>query len=193
MVRSADAAIWVSSIRPKVRDQGRDIELSLDARLETGRWLQVTGTVREGRGLQWIEADAGSLSLVKPPTDTTTEETPIHMPAGPPPEVIFSAPTDGETDVSLTTNVRIQFSRDIDPATLKGHVRVRYLEAEPAERGGPTLEFATRYNAVNRVLEIRFANPLERFRTLTIDLLEGILGTDHQPLRPWTLTLSLGG
>jgi hypothetical protein len=43
------------------------------------------------------------------------------------------------------------------------------------------------------VLEVRFTKPLERFRTLKIDLLEGILGTDAQPLRPWTLTFALGG
>ena len=48
-------------------------------------------------------------------------------------------------------------------------------------------------SAPNRVLEIQFAKPLERFRTLKVDLLEGILGTDGQPLKPWTLTFALGG
>jgi hypothetical protein len=43
------------------------------------------------------------------------------------------------------------------------------------------------------VLEIKFTKPLERFRTLKVDLLEGILGTDGQALKPWTLTFSLGG
>jgi hypothetical protein len=46
---------------------------------------------------------------------------------------------------------------------------------------------------VNRVLELKFARPLERFRTLKIELQEGILGTDKQPLKPWTLTFALGG
>ena len=43
------------------------------------------------------------------------------------------------------------------------------------------------------MLELKFTKPLERFRTLQVDLLEGILGTDGQPLKPWTLTFALGG
>jgi hypothetical protein len=118
------------------------------------------------------------------------------VPAAPPPEVIFSAPTQDETDVPLATTVRIQFSRDIDPATLKGRVRVHYLDAQTAGRGEPVTpaaEFATQYTAANHELEIRFAKPLERFRTLKVDLQDGILGTDQQALKPWTLTFALGG
>ena len=113
VLRSADAAIWVSNMRPKGKDQGKDFELSLDARIDTGRWLQVRGTVQQGRGLLWIDAEAGSLAVVKPPAETKTDDEPIRVPAGPPPEVVFSAPTQDETDVSLATNVRIQFSRDL--------------------------------------------------------------------------------
>jgi len=43
------------------------------------------------------------------------------------------------------------------------------------------------------VLEIGFSRPIERFRTLQVDLPEGVLGTDQQPLRPWTLTFATGG
>ena len=42
------------------------------------------------------------------------------------------------------------------------------------------------------MLELKFAKPLERFRTLKLELLEGILGTDQQPLKPLTLTFLLG-
>ena len=47
--------------------------------------------------------------------------------------------------------------------------------------------------AAARVLEIRFSQPIDRFRTLQVDLLEGVLGTDQQPLAPWTLTFTTGG
>jgi hypothetical protein len=187
VLRSADAAIWVSNMRPRVKD----FELALDARIDTGRWLEVSGTLQQGRGLQWIDAQAGSLSFAKPPDETTTEEAPIRVPAAPPPEVVFSAPTQDETDVSMSTNVRIQFSRDIDPATFKGHVRVKYMNPETLPRG--ETEFTTQYNAANRVLEIRFANPLERFRTVQVELIEGIVGRDRQGLKPWTLTFASGG
>jgi len=197
VLRSADAAIWVINMRPKMKDaNNKDLELGLDARIDTGRWLSIRGTVQQGRGLLWLDAEAGSLALAKPPTETVTEDEPIRVPAGPPPEVVFSAPTQDETDVSMTTTVRIQFSRDLDQTTLKNRIKASYLESQSVERGEPTTppaEFTFQYAAFNRVLEIKFAKPLERFRTLKIDLLDGILGTDGQPLKPWTLTFALGG
>jgi len=195
VLRSADAAIWIVNMRPKMKDaNGKDIELGLDARIDTGRWLTVRGTVQEGRRLLWIDAEPGSLSLAKPPTETPAEEAPIRVPAGPPPEVIFSAPTGDETDVSPATTVRIQFSRDIDQTTLKGRVRARYLGSQsPEQPAAPPADFTFQYAGANRVLELRFTKPLERFRTLKVDLLDGILGTDGQPLKPWTLSFSLGG
>ena len=197
VLRTTDAALWITNMRPKVKDAaGKDMELGLDARIDTGRWLTVRGTVQQARGLLVLDAEAGSLSLAKPPTETHTDEEPIRVPAGPPPEVIFSAPTQDETDVSQGTTVRIQFSRDLDPATLRGRIKPHYLESQTVERGEPvtpSAEFTFQYAGANRVLEIKFAKPLERFRTLKVELQEGILGTDGQPLKPWTLTFALGG
>ena len=197
VLRAADGAIWVTNMRPKLQGaNGKDIELGLDARIDTGRWLSVRGIVRQGRGLLWIDAEAGSLALAKPPADTVVAEEMIRVPAGPPPEVIFSAPTQEETDVLQATNVRIQFSRDLDQSTLKGRIRVAYSGAETAERGEPVTlaaEFTSQYSGASRVLELRFAKPLERFRTVKVELLEGIIGTDGQALKPWTLTFSVGG
>jgi hypothetical protein len=197
VLRSADAAIWVANMRPRLKDAGgRDIELGLDARIDTGRWLTVRGTVQQTRGLMVLDAEAGSLSLAKPPTETAAEEEPIRVPSAPPPEVIFSAPMQEETDVSQGTTVRIQFSRDIDPRTLKGHIRAGYLQTQSVERGEPVTppaDFTYQYAGANRVLELRFAKPLERFRTIKIELQEGIIGSDQQPLTPWTLTFSVGG
>ena len=68
-------------------------------------------------------------------------------------------------------------------------------EAETAVRGEPvtpTAEFTTAYNGGTRVLEIRFSSPLERFRKIQVQLDEGILGTDKQPLKPWLLTFYTG-
>jgi hypothetical protein len=109
---------------------------------------------------------------------------------------MFSAPAQDETDVSMSATVRIQFTRDINPATLKNRVRVSYLTAQSIEKGEPVTpvaEFTTDYTPFNRVLELKFTNPLERFRTVKVELLEGILGTDEQPLKPWTLTFEVGG
>jgi hypothetical protein len=195
VLRSTDAAIWIINMRPKVRDSSnKEMELGLDSRLDTGRWLEVRGQVQQNRGLLWLDAEPGTLKLARPPQETqTADEAPIRVAAGPPPEVIFSAPTEDETDVMQNSTVRIQFSRDLDPATLKGRVRVQYAGAQSAEPAAAPLDFTTNYNGANRVVEIRFAKPLERFRTVKVDLLDGILGTDGQPLKPWTLNFSVGG
>jgi hypothetical protein len=196
VLRSADASIWVINMRPRIRDAvtNKEVEFSLDSRLDTSRWLEVTGTIQQGRGLLWLDAVAGSLKVVKPPQETTTEaDEPARVPMGPPPEVVFSTPTDDETDVASNTFVRIQFSRDLDPASLKGRVRAHYFSSQPAAPAAPGVDVTTQYNAANRVIEVRFTKPLERFQTVKVDLLEGILGTDGQPLKPWTLTFSIGG
>ena len=186
-----------ANLRPKLKDaNGKDVELGLDARIDTARWLTLRGTVQQVRGLLVVDAEAGSLAFGKPPTEVRTEEEPIRVPVGPPPEVVFSAPTQDETDVLQTTTVRVQFSRDLDQATLKGRITPHYLESQSAERGEPVTppaDFTFHYAPANRVLEIKFTKPLERFRTLKIDLLEGIAGTDGQPLKHWTLTFMLGG
>ena len=198
VLRSTDAALWVINMRPRIRDaNGKEIDLGLDARIDTGRWLEVKGTVQQGRGLQWLDAEAGSLKLTKPPTETPTEtEDQIRVAMGPPPEAIFSAPTNDETDVATTTSVRIQFSRDLDPATVRNHVRASYVATESAQRGEPDtppIRLTATYNAANRVVEIKFAQPLERFRTVKIELGDDIIGTDKQPLKPFTLTFATGG
>src|SRR5262245_14727813 len=190
VLRSADAAIWITNLRPR----GKDFELSLDARIDTGRWLEVSGTLQQGRGLQWLDGSGGTIKITQAPKETT-EDAPIRIPMGPPPEVVFSAPTGDETDVPLTTNVRIQFSRDINPSTFRGHVAVKYADAETRERGEPDtpkLDFTTQYLPGTRVLEVKFANPLERFRMVTVELQDGILGSDQQPLKPWTLNFQTG-
>jgi hypothetical protein len=192
VLRTADAAIWVTNLRPR----GRDFELSLDTRVDTGRWVEVSGIVRQGRGLQWIEAEGSRLTLVKEPAETTTPRDADVPQLGPPPEVLFSAPTQEETDVSQTGSVRIQFSRDLDPATLKDHIQVRYLEEEARLQGEPdtpVAHFTYEYQPANRVLEITFTEPLIRYRTIKVDLLTGILGIDKQPLAPWTLSFVTGG
>jgi hypothetical protein len=193
VLRSADAAIWISGQQPK----GKGFNFSLDSRLDSGRWLEITGTVRAGRGLQWLEVANDGIQLGKAPTEAPVVDTePIRVSAAPPPEVVFSAPTQDETDVSMGSTVRIQFSREIDQTTLRGNIRVRYLDAQTAERGEPTTptaEFTMQYTGATRVLELKFTKPLERFRTVHVELGAGILGTDKQPLKPWVLSFDVGG
>jgi hypothetical protein len=189
VLRSADAAVWVLGKRPR----GRGFQFDPESRIDTKRWLEVTGTVRHAQGLVWLEAE--DLREVEAQKEQVITE--VAPPAAPiPPEVVFSIPTQDETDISQSSNVRIQFSRDLEPATLKGHVRVSYLGQQAAERGEPqppSIAPQVRYDPGARVLEISFAEPLERFRTVKVELLAGITGTDGAPLAPWTLMFSVGG
>ena len=183
VLRSADAAIWVTNLRPR----GKDFELSLDTRIDTGRWLEVSGTLQRGRGLQWLDATAGTLKLTKAPSDNPIEA-PIRIAIAPAPEVLFSAPAADETGVLLSTSIRVQFSRDIDPATIKGHVTVKY--DGPA---APAISFTTQYVANTRVLEIHFAAPLEPLSKVIVELGPDVLGADKQPLKAWAITFDTGG
>ncbi|MGE0451564.1 MAG: Ig-like domain-containing protein [Vicinamibacterales bacterium] len=185
VLRSADAAIWVANIRPR----GRDFDLALDARIDTGRWLEVTGTLQQARGLQWLNAEPGSLKLTEAPRETP-EVTIVRLPPAPPPEVVFSAPISEESDVLSNASVRIQFSRDMDPATFRGHITA--VQGTAAGSTATPLEFTTQYQPGNRVLEIRFPDALAPFSSITVQLLDGIMATDKQPLAPWTLTFETG-
>jgi len=190
VVQSADASIWVVGARPR----GRGFNFDVNSRLDTTRWLEASGIVRLERGLVVLEAK--ELREIQPMAESQPEAV-VHVPvAAPPPEVIFSAPTEDETDVPIDTSVRVQFSRDMDPASFAGQVRVRYLAAESVERGEPApppVRVTPSYDGGRRVLELRFSEPLERFRTLEIELLDGITATDGQALVPWTLRFRLGG
>jgi hypothetical protein len=64
---------------------------------------------------------------------------------------------------------------------------------ERGEPQAPAINAEPRYDPGSRVLDIGFTTPLQRFRTMKVELLEGIVGTDGAPLQPWTLTFSLGG
>ena len=193
VIRSGDAAIWVTGARPK----GKTFDFDIERRLDSGRWLEISGVVRQGHGLQWIEATQDGVALGKAPQDTELNAGPeIKVAPAPPPEVVFSAPTQDESDVSLGAQVRIQFSRDINPTTLKDHVRVSYLTEQTRERGEPVTpaaEFTLQYVPANRELVIKFSKPLERFRTVKVELTREVIGTDTQPLVPWTLTFGTGG
>jgi hypothetical protein len=55
------------------------------------------------------------------------------------------------------------------------------------------MEVQTTYDPASRALHLKFSRPLERFRTLRLELLDGIKALDGGPVRPWRLTFSVGG
>jgi hypothetical protein len=188
VLRSSDAAVWVMGVQSK----GKTFNFDPSKRIDTGRWVKVQGTVHTAKGLTWL--DGTSIELAPAPEETT--EVAIDLPPPPPVEILFTAPTEGEADVRLTDRIRMQLSRDLDPATLKGHVRLTYSAADSTERGEaqpPAIAFTTNYTKENRALEIRPTEPLERFRLVKMEILEGVKGTDGGAMAPFTLTFTTGG
>jgi hypothetical protein len=106
-------------------------------------------------------------------------------------KVVFSSPTEGETDVSSNGTIRIQFSRGLREPTLANLVRVSYVGA-PAAEPAATLPFALAYDGASRSIQIKMKQPFESFRTVRVQLLEGITGFDGGPVTPWSVTFSVG-
>jgi Bacterial Ig-like domain len=186
VLQSADAALWVTGLEPK----GKGFSLDRNARVDTGRWLEVTGTVGRSAGLVWIDGEKIGLGTAPEPAAVVQVDVPK---VGPPPEVTFSIPTPEDIDVETSMLVRIQFSRDMDARSLKERVRVRYV-TPPAE-GGPASPppFSTAYREGTKVLEIKFSGRLDRFRIVEVELLEGIAAFDGAKLvTPWKLTFTTG-
>lgn len=187
VVRSADAAVWVSGLRPR----GRGFELDPSARLDTGRWVQVEGTIRREGSRMWIEGR--TIELSKPVDDTVVEVEIPTTPAEPPPTVVFSTPVPEETDVDATAIVRVQFSRDMDARSFKDRIRVSYQTGPQAATPAPAPPaFAFNYNVGTRGVELKFSRPLERFQTVKVELLDGITAVGGDALQPWSLTFTTG-
>jgi len=71
-------------------------------------------------------------------------------------------------------------------------VQVGYFGPAPQGASATPPQSTTTYDEGRRVMEIRFAVPPEPFRTIQVKLMEGITGTDGQPLKPYTLTFTTG-
>jgi Bacterial Ig-like domain len=187
VLQSADAAIWVSGVRPR----GKGFDLDVNARMDTGRWLQVAGTLRRDGPLPWIEAT--SLAAATAPSETPIEVAVPPPPPEPPPKVVFSAPISDETDAERGGPIRIQFSRDMDPKSFRDRVRISYVGGPAGAPASPPA-VTSRYIEGTRALEIKLSAPLDRFRVVKVDLLEGITAAgDNQPLAPWSFTFTTGG
>jgi len=179
----AEGTIWIVGMRPR----GRGFDFDVDRRIDSNRWLQVTGVVSRARGLVLLTATeillAKEPDIAAPPPETSAAPLPP-----PPAEVVFSQPTRDETDVGSNVAVRIQFSRGLREASLPGKVRVSY--ADGASAAAP-IDFKLSYDAGLRAVQITFARPLEPRRKVTVELLDGLRAFDGAPVTPWTLAFTV--
>jgi hypothetical protein len=187
VLRGAEGAIWVTGLRPR----GRDFDLDVDRRADSGRWLDVTGTVVHERGL--VRVEATRVALGKAPAASTVADEDAKPAAPPPPvEIVFQSPTEGDVDVRPGDTVRVQFSRGLAEPTLAGRVQARY--ADPgldAAAPGASLEFKVSYDAANRAVEMRFPQRLQPGRMVRVEILEGVTAFDGGVVPPWTVTFTV--
>jgi hypothetical protein len=182
VLRSTEGAVWVTGLRPK----GKGFDLNVDARVDTSHWLQVSGLVKRDRGLVLLEAK--SIVPAEPPATRVVVVEPPPAPKEPG-EIVFSSPTDGETNVSPSAPIRVQFSRGIDPPTLNAHFRLTYVGGAPPDG---TIGVETTYDVGSHAVLLRLSKPLEPFRTVKLELIDGIKTFDGASIKPWSVTFSVG-
>jgi hypothetical protein len=184
VLRGAEGSVWITGLRPR----GKGFDLDVDRRVDTNRWLTVTGIVSHERGLVRIAA-ATLEAAVAPDDRPAVAETPAEKAPPEPVEIIFNSPADGDTDVTPTTPVRIQFSKGLAEGTVAGRFRARYTGTPDAAESD--LPLRVTYDAATRSIEVRFAQPPERLRTVRVELLDGLTGFDGGPIRPWSISFSI--
>jgi hypothetical protein len=106
---------------------------------------------------------------------------------------MFSLPTEDEADVPVATTVRIQFTRPIDPRSLPGRIRVSYADGPDGRNPSPAPPFVVDYTTSDRVVTLRFRVVLERFRTVVVEVLEGVTTAGGSTVKPWKLTFTTAG
>jgi hypothetical protein len=177
VLKAGDSSVWISGLRPR----GRGFDLDPRVRRGASTWLEVTGTARFVEGLVRIDARSMALSTPEPAND----EAPVAREslAEPPPEMLFSVPRQGETDVDLATVVRIQFSRPMTPASFEGRVQVTAV----IDATTMPLAFVPTYQANTRALEVRFPSGLPASADVTVAVSAEVTSVDGAPLAPLAL------
>ncbi len=157
-------------MRPKLKDStGKDLEFALDARLDTSRWLTMRGTMQQGRGLQWLDAEAR-----QPGAGESADGDAGRRGTGP-----RARRAAARSDLQHADGGRNRRRPERPPcgfsfratsiqSTLKGRIKAHYQQSQSgsaANRPRQPIDVTLSTPPANRVLEIHFTKPLERFRT----------------------------
>jgi hypothetical protein len=179
VIKVADAAIWVTGRRPR----GKGFELNPRMRRDTGKWLKVTGIPWMDDGMTYLKAE--KMELVPEPDDPELEpveavEEEEAEELGPPPEVFFSLPLDGERGIPLDTEFRVQFSNDMNSLSFDRNVDLLYADDDGMGNPFPGMQIS--YEAADRTLVVIPGRELEPGKELQLILYNGIVDEDGQHL-----------
>jgi len=172
-------AVWVSGRKPK----GSGWELDANLKRDTGKWIEVIGKPETRNGVTYVRA--AQVRITDPPRPTADAAPPPPPPERPkvPPVVVFALPLDGEGEVPSDSRFVVQFNKDMDEATFKGNVMLRYA--------GPTLPGDRQFDGIKltydqgrRALTIDPGDVLRPGRQIELMLLPGIADIDGLTLVP---------
>jgi len=182
VIKTADAAIWVTGRRPR----GKDFRLDPKKRRDTGKWLYVYGTIwkHEDSGVYYLRAE--KIELAAKPADKDLYPVKVVHPdeveLGPPPEVTFTLPLDGERDLPLDTEFQVQFSNSMKRESFNRNVDLLYADDDGIGNPFPDLEVV--YDTDTRTLTVRPHKRLEPGKEIELILYDAIEDDDGQKLAP---------
>jgi hypothetical protein len=169
-------AVWVTGKKPK----GSGWSLDANLKRDTGKWLQIMGRVRVRSRVVTLEAI--DVVLSKPPAVSVAAVKAEPTPPPPPrprrpPVVAFSLPLDGERELAPDTVFLIQFTRDMDEASLKDRVLLRYAgRPQPGDNSLDAVRMS--YDGGLRTLRVDPGDLLRPGRIVELVLLPGIVDID---------------
>jgi len=172
-------AVWVSGRKPK----GSGWELDANLKRDTGKWIEVIGRPETRNGVTYVRA--AQVRITDPPRPAADAAPPPPPPERPkvPPVVVFALPLDGEGEVPSDSRFIVQFNKDMDEATFKGHVMLRYSGPTlPGDREFDGLKLT--YDQGRRALTIDPGDVLRPGRQIELMLLPGIADIDGLTLVP---------
>ena len=180
VLQDGEHAIWVTGRKPK----GDGWQLDPTLKRDTGKWIEVTGKIEAKNDVAYMHAERLLLTTAPPAPLVKAEptEAPPERPKRPP-VVVFALPLDGDVEVPGDSRFVVQFSKDMDEASFKGHVELRYRSAPRAGvRPLDAVSFA--YEPGRRALTVDPGDRLGRGTDLELRLLPGIKDIEGLELTP---------
>jgi hypothetical protein len=172
-------AVWVWGKQPK----GAGWELDSDLKTDTGRWVEVVGSVETRNGITYLKAVQVALASPPSPAAAVAAATPVPERPKVAPVVVFALPPDGDEEVASDTVFVVQFSKDMDETTFANRVMLRYAgPTVPGDRAFDALTLT--YDAGKRALTVDPRDVFRSGRAVELLLLPGILDVDGLPLTP---------
>ena len=143
VIKTGADAIWVTGMRPA----GNGFRFDPKRRRDTGKWLRVYGRPWTSGGMVYLRAER--LELADAPDDESLEPVDIRVAEKEareadvsPLRVVFSLPLDGEREIPLDSEFRVQFSNRMSAESFHASVDLLYGDEPYEDNPFPELEVA---------------------------------------------------